>query len=488
MFISLDVQKTKEMSLSISASYAKQPTATEDGILGVRITGSNPVTKSIEIALVMDTSGSMEGDRIASVKKTLSILINRVDVGDKITLIGFSEKATMFLSSYLITDDSRAGALAVVEDLIADGGTNLEAGISMLGTIYPPGAARPDALVVLTDGHVNQGIKSLSGLCSLMNSYMGGIPVYTLGYGDNHNGDLLRGIADRTRAVYTYIDAEVVLPASIGDLMGALKTEVAKSVVLKFDKQVACLEPNYSAEGETVVADTSGNAVALGRHVAFAPDAMNEDTVPDSVPTHGISPIAAMTERKSYNMGSIVANKPTWVLFSVPLITPPTNITVDYSVFGVPAIQTATVVIDESLDKIDIHEQVLRCTITRVMDSVSTNLKAYSLAAARANIADGLAKIAASPAKDRPLAIRMKAQLEELVAEVDGIERSRGAADIRHTILYATASGGGYSAQRGVTRMRSGSISSPFSNAQQRMTSLGYSQEGGDPDHVHDNI
>ena len=480
------------MSLSVSASYAKQPTATEDGILGVRIIGSDPVTKSIDIALVMDTSGSMEGDRIASVKKTLSILVNKVDVGDKITLIGFSDKATVFLSSYLITNDSRANALAIVEDLIADGGTNLEEGISMLGTIYPPTAARPDALVVLTDGHVNQGIKTLSGLCSLMNSYMNGIPVYTLGYGDNHNGDLLRGIADRTRAVYTYIDAEIVLPASIGDLMGALKTEVAKSVSLKFDKQLTCLEPNYSAEGDAVAADTSGNAAPLGggggRHVAFAADAMNDDTVPDSVPTHGISPIAAMTDRRSYSMGSIVANKPTWVVFSVPLTAVAATITLDYSVFGIPAVQTVSVMIDDTLDKIDIHEQMLRCTISRLMDSISTNLKAYSLAAARANITDGLAKIAASPAKDRPLAIRMKAQLDELAAEVNGIERSRAGADIRHTILYATASGGGYSAQRGVTRMRSGSISTPFSSAQQRMTSIGYSQEGGDPDQVHDNI
>jgi hypothetical protein len=315
---------------------------------------------------------------------------------------------------------------------------------------------------------------------------MNGIPVYTLGYGDNHNGDLLRGIADRTRAVYTYIDAEIVLPASIGDLMGALKTEVAKSVSLKFDKHLTCLEPNYSPEGEA--ADTSGNAVPLGPHVTFAPDAMNEDTVPDSVPTHGISPIAAMTDRKSYSMGSIVANKPTWVVFSVPLRTATPTITLEYSVFGVPAVQTVSVAIDDTLDKIEIHEQMLRCTISRIMDSVSANLKRHSIAAARANITDGLAKIAASPAKDRPLAIRMKAQLDELAAEVDGIERSRAGADIRHTILFATASGGGYSAQRGVTRMRSGSISSPFSNAQQRMTSIGYSQEGGDPDQVHDNI
>jgi hypothetical protein len=196
-----------------------------------------------------------------------------------------------------------------------------------------------------------------------------------------------------------------------------------------------------------------------------------------------------MVDRKFYGMGSIVANKPTWAVFSVPLITPPPTITLEYNVFGVPTTQTISVVIDASLDPVDIYEQVLRCSISRVMDSVSTNLKAYGFAAARANIADGLAKIAASPAKDRPLAIRMKAQLDELASEVDALERSRGGADIRHTILFATASSGGYSAQRGVTRMRSGSISTPFSNAQQRMTSLGYSQgggEGGDPDQVHD--
>jgi hypothetical protein len=72
----------------------------------------------------------------------------------------------------------RTSLKAEVAKLTADGGTNMEAGISMLGSLFTAGGSdHPDSLVLLTDGFVNEGITSLAGIHSLLNSYLPNLPV-----------------------------------------------------------------------------------------------------------------------------------------------------------------------------------------------------------------------------------------------------------------------------------------------------------------------
>ena len=78
-----------QMPVQIQASFMNA-TETESGILGVKITADSPTPRPIHIALVMDTSGSMEGTRINGIKKTLAILTERLLVGDILTIVGFS--------------------------------------------------------------------------------------------------------------------------------------------------------------------------------------------------------------------------------------------------------------------------------------------------------------------------------------------------------------------------------------------------------------
>lgn len=447
----------------LSASYLKKPTAATGGVLGVRILPSYPALppssrRPIHIGLVIDTSGSMEGERLTSVKRTLTVLLERLSNGDKISLVSFATDATSILDGVVLSDQTRAAATAEVAQLHAYGGTNMEAGITMLGqaaaavaaaTATAPLPLLPDAIVILTDGHINHGLDTAAGLYSLLNSYLTGVPVYTLGYGVNHNADLLRNIASRSSGTYTFIDNEIVLPAAIGDLLGSLQNEVGKGATLIYPTTWSCEEPDRQPAGR-------------------------------------------------FTIGSLVAEKPNWVMLSVPpaaaaeAATNGIDSMMELQYFMNGHEYRDLIPIRDGLPLLEMEEQMLRCTTAKTLNAVSAAIRNHDIARAAALLDAALLAIANSPAVAGSLAIRMKAQLDEMremvEAEATGLGSNAGGVN-SPALLHTSALAANYSSQRGVThggrRARGAPVSlfsSPGVVHESTAMSAQYSQQMGDPD------
>lgn len=408
------------------------------GLLGIKIVGNSPVAKSIHIGLLMDTSGSMEGGRIDSVKRTMTVLLDHLVVGDKITLVGFSDKASTVFKELTIIDDplQKPTLLGEISAMVADGGTNLECGISMMGQILTGGTPL-NAIALLTDGEINDGISTTAGLYSMIKSYFNTVPVYTLGYGTSHNADLLKALALRSHANYTFIQDEIVLPISMGDMLGAIKTEVATDLSLGYDSRWYCAEP---------MAD---------------PGASN------------------------YDIGSLTADKPMWVLFKVPFGLQGSALTIKYKENGVDS-NLSFQPTDGECDSLDIIEQAMRCETGIALNKVAEAMKRHKLTEAKDLLTSVLSVINSSQAVSRPLVIVMKAQIEETLEEVNKAISGHHVGFTPADLLYRTTSlGGNYSAQRGVTQMADAQTPNLFSSPAQivasQAMSAGYSQSVHDP-------
>lgn len=348
-------------------AHAKIATQQPSNVVGIRITADSPPEKPTKLGVAIDTSGSMAGSRIESVKQCLKVVINRLRVGDCLTVVGFSDAASMVLPNFVVSSDNRAHALNCIDGLVADGGTNAESAITALGTLYQ--TDKPDAVLFLTDGHINQGISSGSGLLSLINSYLSGVPFFTLGYGEGHNADLLRRLALKTKATYTFAEDEMALPASMGELLASLQYEVAKGLSFTIPSGWTCLEPNFDS-----------------------------------------------TDSK-YQFGSIIADKATWALFSVETVDN-AQISRDLSVVVQGSGQAVPVIFDDSMDSLLVTEQQYRCTVGKAMDSVANFLDQGDSTAAKALLTSTIGELRSNAsAASRPLVIRMIAQVEEMLEE-----------------------------------------------------------------------
>jgi len=107
-----------------------------------------------DVVFVIDTSGSMGGASIRQAKLALLLALDQLQHGDWFDVIAFSCDAhALFGTSVPASADNIDRAREFVDDLGADGGTNIAAALDLA---LVPGAAPTDVrqIVFVTDGAV----------------------------------------------------------------------------------------------------------------------------------------------------------------------------------------------------------------------------------------------------------------------------------------------------------------------------------------------
>lgn len=368
------------MSIRIQSSFQKSAVALsvlgteEHPLLAVKITPSaatGPVP-NYHLALGLDVSGSMEGPRITAVKTTMGLLLDALPDGYVLTIISYESVANVRARATVVDAASRATLRAVVDGLHADGGTNLEAALVALRDVATTEGVPPvDAVFVLTDGMINQGLMAASGLTRLLTAAIpAGTPVYTLGFGADHNARMLRDMALRTRGSYTYADAAELIPATIADILSGLQTEVGRGARLAIPTGWECLE--LTAE-------------------------------------------AGATE---FNVGVLVADKDQWVVLRGPAGP---LAAADYPALrfswrsrdGAEHTSVLTTYVD--FESVLVEEQFCRCRVAIVQTAVQDMLESGRITEAQAALTTLGAELDANPAKDRTFVISLRAQVDEMV-------------------------------------------------------------------------
>lgn len=227
--------------------------------LAVRIRAEARGTKPIRIAFLVDVSDSMNGERLDCVKKTLRAARGLFEEGDRLSMVTFGSKASVLANN--IGFDGLDDFYRSVEALTTAGGTNLSEGIQKLLGLFLSGL---DALVLLTDGHINQGMTSTVALCAMIQTLGSGssgsgssgsgspVPITALGYGPDHNQHLMRDLGLRSRGSYIYVDSESMMPAAMGDLISGLRTEVLKGACLRVPVGLESCEYNAGSSSAII--------------------------------------------------------------------------------------------------------------------------------------------------------------------------------------------------------------------------------------------
>ena len=411
------------MPVQVDASYYA-------GDLVVRILPTRTATNvrtPYHIALLLDTSGSMDGGPLAAVVRTLHLLIDRMGETDMLTIIQYSGTASVVVDCAVMNTRAKTEIHRIVDRLSADGGTNMEDAIEVLSNVSE---SHIDAVFLMTDGHVNTGITNSAGLLRLIAARLpGGTPVNTLGFGSNHNAQMLRDMAVRSCGSYTYADSAELIPAIIGDIVGGLIDQVGSSAYLTAQAGCHCLE--------------------LGVDVSHP---------------------------EVYRVGSLIADKPQWAVFrgsSSPVQLTWTEDGVMHQYVATPSVA--------SLDMMDMEEQVQRVHLVRTMTTVSELIVRKDYAGAIAELTAAEHRLALSPAVGRSFILRLQAQVDEML---DDVRRQQGPVVdtdvdmLTRMVSNVTALGTqhGFFLSRNTTVGDPDVISSPFSTSRQRQATANITQ------------
>jgi len=160
------------------------------------------VKKPVDLVVALDTSGSMEGDKIASARNSLVQFINLLDDRDRLQVILFSDRL-ITLTPLSPLGEKRDEVTRRVSGVVEEGDTRLYDVVQMayeeLETDGDPQHIR--AIVVLSDGEDTASEMGLEDLVAQVSNLSEGgtaTKVFTIAYGKNADRDVLERIAAPT--------------------------------------------------------------------------------------------------------------------------------------------------------------------------------------------------------------------------------------------------------------------------------------------------
>ncbi|MGZ5438852.1 MAG: VIT and vWA domain-containing protein [Candidatus Aminicenantales bacterium] len=195
--------------------------------------GERIVAKNV--VLVLDSSGSMSGTKIAQAKEAARFILNHLDRRDEFTVIDFDEGVTAFSEGLLpATGDNVGRALKFVDAIEDSGGTNIND--ALLGALSRMrDGERPSYVLFLTDGLPTVGTTETADI--LRNLAKGNerrSRIFVFGVGDDVNTELLDRIASDHRGASVYIGESEDLEAALSSFYEKISSPLLADLAVEF--------------------------------------------------------------------------------------------------------------------------------------------------------------------------------------------------------------------------------------------------------------
>lgn len=154
-----------------------------------------------DLILLLDISGSMDGQPLAAAQRVSGELIRSLDTADRLELIAFSTRPQPWLGApCFATEGNKAAALKWLASLHASGGTEMRDAI--LAALQPLRSEAQRQVVLVTDGLI--GFES-EITAAISNGLPAGSRVHVVGIGDAPNRTLTRGASRAGRGLEVLI-------------------------------------------------------------------------------------------------------------------------------------------------------------------------------------------------------------------------------------------------------------------------------------------
>ncbi|MCC5628061.1 VWA domain-containing protein [Nostoc sphaeroides CHAB 2801] len=210
----------------------------------------------LNLCLILDHSGSMSGRSLETVKKAANRLVDRLNPGDRLSVVVFDHRAKVLVPSQSVEDPEKIKQQ--INRLAADGGTAIDEGLRL--GIEELAKGKKDTVsqaFLLTDGENEHGDNNRClKFAQLAASY--NLTLNTLGFGDNWNQDVLEKIADAGLGTLSYIQKPEQAAEEFNRLFSRIQTVGLTNAYLLFS-----LMPNVRLAELKPVAQVSPDTIEL---------------------------------------------------------------------------------------------------------------------------------------------------------------------------------------------------------------------------------
>ncbi len=201
---------------------------------------SNDARELMNVTLVLDTSGSMDGKPMDMLKASCRAIAGSLREGDIISMVVWDTSNAVILESHEVSGPDDSTLMAAINALSAGGGTNLsgglDAGYALAQENYS--ADRINRLVLISDGGANAGETDISVIAANAADdsgdgvYLVGVGVGTAG---SYYDDLMDTVTDAGKGASVFIPSEAEAEKIFGERFVSTMDVAARDVQVRLD-------------------------------------------------------------------------------------------------------------------------------------------------------------------------------------------------------------------------------------------------------------
>ncbi|MCA9295090.1 MAG: VWA domain-containing protein, partial [Phycisphaerales bacterium] len=211
-----------------------------------------------DVVFVLDTSGSMAGEKIKQARTALAYCIDRLDPHDRFNVVRFSTGFDeLFGSLHEVTPETCTSAKTWINGFDARGGTNIgdtlahvlmmeaqregeDVSVPVKHPLAPQGTtvvehrptSRPFVVVFLTDGNGDRKPEEIFSMLASANSNAQNVRLFSFAVGDDVNTTLIDTLASDYHGHATYIRPSENLELVLGDFFSTVSRPVLTNLQL----------------------------------------------------------------------------------------------------------------------------------------------------------------------------------------------------------------------------------------------------------------
>lgn len=220
-----------------------------------------------DLIVVLDRSGSMQGPPISHAIASVRRLIDSLDPGDRFALVTYASSASTTIPLAPATDVARHAWSAALSRIGVGGGTHMASGLDLadaeIARARRPGRAA--RIVLISDGHANEGDHSREGLLArTRRAVPGEYVVSTVGVGHGFDESLMTALADAGTGNFYFVSRADDLGDVFAGEFASARTQLASALRVEIRP-----EP-----GVRVLSAAGYPLIREGEHVVFHPGSL----------------------------------------------------------------------------------------------------------------------------------------------------------------------------------------------------------------------
>jgi Ca-activated chloride channel family protein len=193
---------------------------------------------TLNIGLVIDRSGSMQGKKIEYARQAACYAVDQLLATDRVSVTIYDDLVETLVPSTPATD--KISITRQIERIQSRNSTDLHAGW-VQGGVQVSQHLNPEHLnrvILLSDGLANQGQTNPKAIASdVQGLARRGVSTTTMGVGDDYNEDLLEAMASSGDGNYYYIESPEQLPDIFQMELQGLMATIGRRVTLGIEPQ-----------------------------------------------------------------------------------------------------------------------------------------------------------------------------------------------------------------------------------------------------------